>query len=85
LILKGYGTKPDARGQVRGTADVILDFYEGAGAPNPSFRIEIIKTGDRHWGDSTPFVNACDAIGEEIADNLDKQNYIDKLKGRLRK
>jgi TolB-like protein len=84
VTLNSYKTEPDARKQVHGIADVILSFYEGSKATTPAFRIQIIKQGDRHWGDATPFVNAYDAIGGEIEDNLDKQDYIRKLQKRMR-
>lgn len=75
LVFNGYSTKPEINNQFAGTADVAFEFFEGPAA-KPSFRLNVIKTGSRHWGQTTPLANAFDAVAEEIEDNLDDVNWV---------
>jgi TolB-like protein len=83
VVFDSYTTKPEARGQIEGTATVFLDFYEGTAAAKPAFRAKVSRTGARHWGEYEPFENAFEEIGESIEEDLCRDNYLKALKKKM--
>jgi TolB-like protein len=85
IKLNGCTTQPARMGQTEMTADVVVCFYDNSSATTPSYKVPIVKTGDRHWGQSKPFVNAFEAISDELNSKLRGEDYIKKLKERVHK
>jgi hypothetical protein len=82
--LRSYTVHPDARNQFRGTADILIELYPSPSAPQPSYSVQVQRSGDRHWGQTAPFSNAFDEIAEYIEDELDGLSWIRDLKKALR-
>ena len=55
---------------VQRTANITLSIFNSPSASSPLVAVNIERTGDRHWHDETPFLNAFDEIIETIEDDL---------------
>jgi hypothetical protein len=82
--LRSYVTQPDARNQFRGTAEVLIELFMAPGAPQPANSVQVQRSGDRHWGQITPFSNAFEEIAEYIEEDLEGLNWIRELKRQIR-
>jgi TolB-like protein len=83
--LDTYSAAPGGREQFVGTAQATFSFFETVRAENPGAQIAIKESGDRHWGDQTPFVNAFEAIAERLADELSDDDFLKDLRKKLDK
>ena len=84
VTLNSYSTKPAIWSQFQGTGTVSLTFYNGPTAENPAYAAQITAIGERQWGDTKPFINMFEAIGEQIESGLRKANYIKQLNASLK-
>lgn len=64
--LKSYTTKSAIFGQHEGTITVTILHFKSTAASDPDKQIEVTATGERHWGDDVPFVNAVKAVCDKI-------------------
>ncbi|HJV33822.1 hypothetical protein [Geomonas sp.] len=64
--LKSYTTQSAIFGQREGTATVTILHFASTNASDPDKQIEVSATGERHWGDDVPFMNAVKAVCEKI-------------------
>jgi TolB-like protein len=70
IHLNSYRKSPDILNQYRGTANITLSIFNSPSASSPLVAVNIERTGDRHWHDETPFLNAFDEIIKTIEDDL---------------
>ncbi|HJV65258.1 MAG TPA: hypothetical protein VJ550_05970 [Geomonas sp.] len=64
--LKSYTTEPAIFGQHEGKATVTILHFASSNASDPDKEFEISATGERHWGDDVPFMNAVRAVCDKI-------------------
>jgi hypothetical protein len=64
--LKSYTTQPAIFGQHEGNATVTILHFRSTNASDPDKEIEVSATGERHWGDDVPFMNAVKAVCDKI-------------------
>jgi hypothetical protein len=83
--LESYSTKPARMGQKEGTIRMTFAIFPSpSSAGQPSMTQTVEATGDRHWHDVKPFINACEALGEELGKQLEKSDAFEKLKDEKR-
>lgn len=70
IILNSYRKRPAAFSQFEGTASISILIYKTPKDSAPLVTVNIERTGDRHWGDETPFLNAFDEILEDLEDDF---------------
>jgi hypothetical protein len=64
--LKSYSTQPAIFGQHEGKADVSILHFVSPAADAPDREVSVSASGERHWGDSIPFMNAIKAVCDKI-------------------
>jgi hypothetical protein len=64
--LKGYTKESAILGQYEGKAAVSILHFPSTTADAPDKQVDISATGDRHWGDDVPFMNAIQAVINKI-------------------
>lgn len=64
--LKSYTTEPAIFGQHEGKATITILHFQSTMANAPDKEIEVSATGERHWGDDVPFMNAVKAVCDKI-------------------
>jgi hypothetical protein len=64
--LKSYTKEPAIFGQSEGKATVSVLHFHSTYADAPDKEISVTASGDRHWGDSIPFINAIQAVCDKI-------------------
>lgn len=64
--LKSYSTEPAIFGQHEGRATVSILHFNSTSSDAPDKQIDVTATGERHWGDSVPFMNAVHAVCDKI-------------------
>ncbi|HBG06665.1 MAG: hypothetical protein A2075_10140 [Geobacteraceae bacterium GWC2_58_44] len=64
--LESYTREPAIFGQYQGKANVKILQFKSPDADAPNKEVEITATGERHWGDSVPFMNAIQAVCAKI-------------------
>ena len=85
IRLLNYSTAPGQRDQIKGTAEVSVDFYDGTDATSP-YHSEVIKeTGAQHWGEYEPFENAFSEIAETLEGHDMSQQYMRDTRAKIRK
>jgi hypothetical protein len=84
-VLQSYITKPARFNQKTGTARVSVQFYRWPTMANPVFTASFNQTGDRHWGDETPLVNAWEAVGKAIQDDLSRTDFVRSCRAQMKK
>lgn len=77
IKLMAYKTDPSINNQVEGTAKIMISLYKSPTAATPLVSVIFEETGSRHWGNSTPFINAFDELADTIEEDLESQ--IDKF------
>ncbi|HMD67703.1 MAG TPA: CsgG/HfaB family protein [Chitinivibrionales bacterium] len=79
--LESYSTKPARLGQKEGTIRITFAVFPSPSAAQPAFSVTAEATGERHWHDVTPFINACEELGKELGKQLRRSDAFDKLDG----
>jgi hypothetical protein len=64
--LKSYTKEPAIFGQFEGKASVTILHFRSTGSDAPDKEVEVSATGERHWGESVPFLNAIQAVCAKI-------------------
>lgn len=64
--LQSYTREPAILGQYEGKATVNLLHFKSPYADAPDKEVEVTATGERHWGDSVPFLNAIQEVCAKI-------------------
>lgn len=77
--LESYSTRPARMGQKEGTIRMTFAIFASPSAGQPAFSVTAEATGERHWHDVTPFINACEELGNELGKQLRKSDAFDKL------
>ncbi|NLG16856.1 MAG: hypothetical protein GX556_05935 [Fibrobacter sp.] len=70
IVLNSYRKSPAGMGQFEGTASLSISIYQTPSAAAPLVTVNIERTGERHWGDETPFLNAFEEIIEDLEDDF---------------
>jgi TolB-like protein len=77
--LESYTTKPARMGQKEGTIRMTFGIFPSPSAGQPAFTVDAEATGERHWHDVQPFINACEELGDELGKKLRHSDEFDKL------
>jgi hypothetical protein len=64
--LKSYSREPAIFGQYEGKATITILHFASTTADTPDKQVDVTANGDRHWGDTVPFLNAIKAVCEQI-------------------
>lgn len=64
--LKSYSTQSAIFGQHEGKLEITALHFASTNASAPDKEIEVSATGERHWGDDQPFMNAVKALCDKI-------------------
>ena len=64
--LKSYTKEPAIFGQYEGKAAVTILHFKSTTSDTPDKEVDIYATGERHWGDDVPFMNAIQAVADKI-------------------
>jgi hypothetical protein len=64
--LKSYTKEPAIFGQYEGKATISMLHCRSPQANSPDKETQVSATGDRHWGDDVPFMNAMQAVADKI-------------------
>jgi TolB-like protein len=85
IRLLNYSTAPGTRDQVKGTAEVAVEFYDGTDATSPYHSETIKETGAQHWGEYEPFQNAFEEIAETLEGHDMSKQYMRDTRSKIRK
>jgi hypothetical protein len=80
--LESYSTKPAKLGQKEGTIRMTFSFFDNPSAAQPIIKVTMDATGERHWKDVKPFVNACEEMGKKLGRQLEKSGELDRINGK---
>jgi hypothetical protein len=64
--LKSYTKDPAIFGQYEGKATISILHFRSPSSNSPDRETQVSATGERHWGDDVPFMNAMQAVAEKI-------------------
>jgi len=79
IRLEAYSTKPSGS-QFIGTAQATVFIFDTPKSEKPVLAVKVTESGDRHWGEETPFENAFEEIASTLESQLGKADYVRKYR-----